>query len=120
MIISDATSSDLLANDSLVMPISPPRSFARNGMALGSRAQPLIPNYRAKGWGKWQVENGMDKGQQSQRDAGLPPAQKEGPGNRANPPFLAVSPLQSSFKLPRLPVLPLQKDLAEARASNSC
>lgn len=31
-----------------------------------------------------------------------------------NPPCLAVSPLQSSFKLPRLPVLAVQKVSAEA------
>lgn len=54
------------------------------------------------------------------REMFSPPTQREGLENKGDPPFLAVSPLQSSSGLPRLPVLALQKDRAEAVERNSC
>lgn len=65
------------------------------------------------------MKNGMGNRGQSWRDVCLLPAQREEPDNEGNPPSLAVSPLQSSFKLPRLPVFAVQKDSAEAGEGNN-
>lgn len=53
------------------------------------------------------MENGMGKKWQPQRDVCLLPIQRDRLQNKGNPPFLAMSPLQSSLRLPRLPVLAL-------------
>lgn len=64
------------------------------------------------------VRNGMGKRWQARRDVCFLPVQREELDKEGNPPCLAVSPLQSSFKLPRLPVLAVQRALQKLEGNN--
>lgn len=90
------------------------RSSELRCYSSGSRTQPFTlaptPELRDQGRGYAVWRRDGQKVTQPLRDVCLLLIQREDPGNKESPPFLAVFPPQSSLRLPSLPVLTLQKD----------